>query len=80
MNEQPRWVTLSEDKEQTYDLTSGVGYVCTHVAFDQHAVVFLKLASASRPEQLVLTTQEMERFLAVYQEESTRIHTYTEAE
>jgi hypothetical protein len=71
-NEHPRWVTLSEDKEQAYDLTYGVGYACTKVAFDQHAIVFLKLSTGPRPEQLVLTTQEMECFLAAYQEESTR--------
>ncbi|MBV9690945.1 MAG: hypothetical protein JO202_14700 [Ktedonobacteraceae bacterium] len=69
-NEQPRWLTLSEDTYQDYGLTPyGVSYTCTKVAFDQEGVVFLKLSSHVEPEQMVLTMQEMQRFLTVYQEQ-----------
>jgi trans-aconitate methyltransferase len=49
-----------------------VCYACTKVFFDQEAVVFVSLSTGAKPQQVVLTTQQMQRFLAVYQEESTR--------
>ena len=73
LNEQPRWITLSEDTSQDYGLIYGVSYACTKVAFNQQGVVFLKLSGRAEPEQVALSTQEMLCFLAAYQEQTTPV-------